>query len=327
MAAQAAGRESSVLLVLSSLGIGGSESKFVKLAGALAARGTKVALAYLNPPLDLLSRIDPSVAVIPLQRRGKFSMGALRRLAAVIRDSGATTVVGVNLYASLYVALARLVRRFRFIASVNTTEFVGAGQARRMRLYRHVLRRADLVVFGAESQRRLWAGRYGLGADAVQSTVLYNGVDTDRFAPARDARHSQAPPRTRYVIGTVGRLRPEKAHTHLVRATAQLRAAGLDVGAVIVGEGGERAAIEADVRKYDLEDHVVLAGSADDVRPFLARMDVFVLPSIGVETFSNAVLEALATGIPVVSSTAGGMQELLAWGGGVTLYGDRKSVV
>ncbi len=313
--------EGSLLVLLSTLAMGGSESKFVKLAGSLAARGTRVTLAYLNPPEHLLARVDPRVEVISLGRRGWFSPSALRALVATIRRCKPSTVVAVNLYAALYGALARVWQgrsRFRFVVSVNTTDFVNARQERQMRLYRHVLRRADLVVFGAESQRRVWSERYGVGEPEVRTAVVYNGVDTDRFAPGIVSRSAQGLPRTRYVIGTVGALRPEKAHTHLVRATAQLRADGIDVGAVIVGDGRERARIDAEIARHAVQDHVVLAGAADDVRPYLAHMDVFVLPSIGVETFSNAALEAMAMGVPVVSTTIGGMQELLASGGGVT---------
>jgi glycosyltransferase involved in cell wall biosynthesis len=311
----------SVLLLLSTLSMGGSESKFVKLAGSLAARGTRVTLAYLNPPEDLLERIDPRVAVMPLQRRGKFSWRALRTLVDAIRRSRASTVVAVNLYASLYGALARLWlgrARFRYAVSVNTTDFVSDRQARQMRLFRHVLRRADLVIFGAENQRRIWRELYGLARPGLETAVLYNGVDTERFAPGAAQPDSSWRPQTRLVIGTVGGLRVEKAHGHLVRATAELRARGLDVGALIVGEGRERPRIEAEIARYELEDRVVLAGATHDVRPYLAHMDVFVLPSIGIETFSNAALEAMAMGLPVVSSRIGGMHELLARGGGVT---------
>jgi glycosyltransferase involved in cell wall biosynthesis len=158
--------------------------------------------------------------------------------------------------------------------------------------------------------------------------VLYNGVDAERFAPGVAPQDPHAGRPARFVIGSVGALRVEKAHEHLVRATAELRARGLDVGALIVGEGRERAHIEAEIARCKLEGHVRLAGAAHDVRPFLAQMDVFVLPSIGIETFSNAALEAMAMGVPVVSSAVGGMKELLGRGGGVTYApGDVASLV
>jgi glycosyltransferase involved in cell wall biosynthesis len=321
-----------VLIVLNALRIGGSETKSVRMANALAERGTQVTIAYLNPPEQLLSEISPQVRVLHLQRKGKFSVGALRRLINAIRECETPVVLAVNLYPSLYAALARtwLGRdRFRLLMSVNTTLFQTRGDTRRMPFYRRVLQRADTVIFGAEMQRELWKRHYRIGATSpgkpgAATAVLYNGVDTDRFAaPCAEKNPPLTRPRaevilnTKYVIGTVGALRPEKAHVDLVAATAALRAKGLDVGTLIVGDGSERARVAAEIERHGLAGFVVLAGATRDVRPHLALMDVFVLTSVS-ETFSNAALEAMACAVPVVCSRTGGMEELIRHGGGIS---------
>ncbi|HEU4625693.1 MAG TPA: glycosyltransferase family 4 protein [Steroidobacteraceae bacterium] len=316
-----------LLFLLNSLMVGGSETKSIRMANALAARGSDVTVAYLNPPEQLIGEIEPRVRTLHLRRRGKFSVRAWRGLVDAIRTRGTPVVVAMNLYPSLYAALARswLGRdRFRLLMSVNVTDFVSREHERRMLLYRRVLKRADTVIFGAETQRRLWRERYGIGGDErgpgkeASSVVLYNGVDTDRFAPAARTPAAHRFLRTRYVIGTVGRMRAEKAQHTLVAVTATLRSRGIDVGALLVGDGPERPRILAEIDAHGMQQFVTLAGETKDVRPYLADMDVFVLPSISVETFSNAALEALACGVPVVCSRIGGMEELIGYGGGVS---------
>jgi glycosyltransferase involved in cell wall biosynthesis len=321
-----------VLILLNSLTIGGSETKSVRMANALAERGSDVTVAYLNPPEQLLAEVSPLVRVVHLRRSGKFSLGALRRLMAAIRERENLVVLAVNLYPSLYATLARTLLgrdRFRLLVWVNTTEFQRRKDARRMAFYRRVLQRADTVIFGAEMQRRLWQQRYRIGTQnrrgGATTAVLYNGVDTDRFSapcadrgPAGTVPRPGALPATRYIIGTVGKMRPEKAHVDLVAATAALRAQGIDVGCVIVGDGSERPRVVEEIERHGLAGVVVLAGETRDVRPHLAQMDVFVLTSTSVETFSNAALEAMACAVPVVCSRLGGMEELISHGGGIS---------
>jgi|ERR1700733_1196833 len=323
-------RDRSVMFLLNSLNVGGSERKTVRLANALAAGEHRVVLGYLGSPETLLSEVHPAVAAVNLQRRGKFSMRALRRLAAILSERNVTTLVAMNLYPALYaVAAGWLCRNLsvRVAACVNTTDFATRKEQQQMLIYRHVLRRADVVVFGAECQRRLWCSRYGLDDSSDRATVLYNGVDTAEFARAGVAPAALGQPAGQVMLGTVGALRIEKAQVDLVRAVHELTARGVDVGAVIVGDGPARGLIEREIQRLGAAGRVHLVGTAQDVRPYLAAMDIFVLPSVAVETFSNAALEAMAMSCPVVAARVGGMDEMLQFGGGMTYPpGDVKSL-
>lgn len=117
-----------------------------------------------------------------------------------------------------------------------------------------------------------------------------------------------------FIVGTVAKLRPEKKIDDLVASIARARETGRRVNLVVVGDGPECPTIEGEISKFGLRAHVYMIGEVADVRPALALMDVFVLPSIAVETFSNAALEAMAMCVPVILSDQGGLPEIVMSG-------------
>lgn len=303
------------LFVLASLAVGGSETKIVRLTNALLQRGVRTGVAYLNAPDDLLKSLDPDAPHWHLQRRGKFSFAALRSLRRLMVEERPDVVLSVNLYPALYVSLAAsgMSRPPRTAALINTTDFP-LGHRWRAAFYRPVLRRFDLTVYGCELQRSVWSSRLNR-ADA-RSTVIYNGVDVERFAAIatdqkREARQRFAIASQRFIVGAVGRLAPEKNHGVLIDAVAELRRNGVDAHLLLVGEGRLRTELERRASERGLQPYVTFTGIQTDVRPALSAMDVFVLPSTSVETFSNAALEAMAMCKPVILSRVGGAAEMI----------------
>lgn len=311
-------RDAPVLFLLSSLGVGGSEARTVALAAALAQQGQPIIVAWLGGPESLADRLHPTVEQLRLERRGRFSWSALRRLRTLVAQRRVGTIVAVNLYPTLYARACTLLSRRppRLLATLNTTELTGRRERLLLALYREVLRGFDGLVFGAEYQRALWRRHYRIGR-AAHSVVIYNGIDAERFLrpvaplPLPATWHAG-----RLVAGTIGQLRPEKGQLTLLRALALLRDRGLQIGLLIVGAGPERTALEKEIARLALADRAHLTGQLRDVRPCLAAMDLFVLPSRS-ETFSNAALEAMASGLPVICTSVGGMPEMLRHGGGL----------
>ena len=313
-AREAESARSDVLFLLSNLSVGGSERKITRMANRLKDEGMAVTVACLNGPYTLESSLRRDVPLHKLDRRGKFSFRAAWRLRNLIRRERPATVVAVNLYQALYVAVATffMPRRPRTVALVNTSTFLGSVWIKR--LYQAVLTRFDHTVHGSQGQRRFWlTSRH---ADE-KSSVIYNGVDSASFEPtaafeaAKRLREKLGARPSGLLIGTVGRLAPEKNQQVLLTTLRRLRVARVDAHLVIAGGGPLREALQRRAVELEIADRVHFIGELADVRPVLAAIDVFVLPSVAVESFSNAALEAMSMGRPVILSDIGGAREMI----------------
>jgi glycosyltransferase involved in cell wall biosynthesis len=306
------------IFVLNSLALGGSERKIVRLAERLRARGATPGVACLNGPYTLADSVGSEVPLWRLERKGKFSVGAVNRLRRIVRDARPRTLIAVNLYPALYVLAAAALApapRPRVVCLINTSINGVRGGGWRASLYRLLLPLFDRTVHGCETQRTMWLARDS--AAWRRSQVIYNGIDLEEFryealrVPIAQLRAQLGIPPGRFVIGSIGRLAPEKNHAVLISALARLKAAGVDAHLFIAGEGPMRAELQQQAERQGVRSRVSLPGAVQDVRPVLAAMDVFVLPSTDVESFSNAALEAMAMARPVILSNIGGAGEMV----------------
>jgi glycosyltransferase involved in cell wall biosynthesis len=146
-----------------------------------------------------------------------------------------------------------------------------------------------------------------LGVPRSRITVIPNGVDADRFAIAPSGpallRRNGTP-----LVGSVGCLAPRKDYATLLDAMALMRGRRFDLA--LIGDGPERAALEARAAALGLEDRVRFLGERPDVDRLLPEMDVFVLSSRE-EGIPNALLEAMAAGRPSVATAVGGTPEVM----------------
>lgn len=162
--------------------------------------------------------------------------------------------------------------------------------------------------------------RVGIGAGRVER--ICNGVDTARFFPVTAAGRTALPGSAfdagNIIVGTVGRLQAVKDQITLVRAFALAREQGgggaQALRLLIAGDGPLRGEVEAEIRSAGVGDFVWLAGERKDVADVLRSLDMFVLPS-RTEGISNTILEAMASGLPVIATAVGGNAELVVPGG------------
>jgi glycosyltransferase involved in cell wall biosynthesis len=186
----------------------------------------------------------------------------------------------------------------------------------KMRLYEWLdgfsLRFMDRVVLVSESMlsnRRLRNGRQQL-----RTVVINNGVPADvseALVPPADPIAAFCS--SGFVVGSIGRLSPEKGHRLLVDAVHSIHAQGFPAKLVIIGEGPEREALQQKIGELGLEFHVLLPGYREYASRYLPFFDAFVLPSL-TEGLPITILEAMRAGVPIVSTTVGGVPEVLQQG-------------
>lgn len=160
---------------------------------------------------------------------------------------------------------------------------------------------------------------HSVGAPTDRIARICNGVDAHRFCPSSGERivalaDTPPLPTEAIVVGTVGRLQAVKNQISLVRAFARLVERGEPgverVRLVIIGGGPLRDVLAAELERCGLADRGWLAGERADIPEVMRSMDIFVLPSLG-EGISNTILEAMASGLPVVATNVGGNAELV----------------
>ena len=181
-------------------------------------------------------------------------------------------------------------------------------KARRVWTRRAVLRRISTMAVPSRTLERIALEQYWLPRNKVE--FIPNGVDTARFSPRwnPELRAAVGLPEDAFVIGTVGRLRPEK---DLVTLVQRFKAAAIpDSRLVFVGDGPSRAEIESAVRAQGITAQCVFAGELVDTSACYGAFDLFAMTSI-TEQMPIGLLEAMSAGLPVLCTAAGDTADIL----------------
>jgi glycosyltransferase involved in cell wall biosynthesis len=296
--------------VLSSVRIGGQERVALDLASGQREAGHAVVVVSLAPPPDgplAESFRARGVDVERVAKRPGVDPTLTLRLAALFRRRKIAVVHTHNRMPLIYGAAAG---KLAGAVVVHTRHGPGRGTAAEQWLRRGAGLLLDAYVAVSPELAEL-AGELGDCAPS-KLAVIENGIDLHRFRPDEDARRATRAmlgiPADAWLVGSVGRLAPEKDYPLLVRALAPELGPGSRL--LIVGDGSEDGAIRAEVASRQVQSFVHLPGSTNDTAPFLAAMDAFALSS-RMEGLPLVALEAMATGVPVVAPAVGGLPGLI----------------
>jgi sugar transferase (PEP-CTERM/EpsH1 system associated) len=302
-----------------SLAVGGLENGVVNLVNATEPMFRHV-IVCMTTEGPMRERLRPGVEVLALGKRPGHDLPAFVRLVRTLRRIRPAVVHSRNWAAFDAVPAARLARVPFVVHGEHGREMSDphGRMGRRNRARRTLAPLVSRFVTVSEDLRRWLVEVVGVPPHKV--TTIQNGVDLSRFGhleryPARLRLELSG---DSVVVGTVGRLDPVKDQAGLIRAFATLAPSHPEAVLVIAGDGPCRPALTRLIEDLGMASRVHLLGARPDVPAVLAAMDLFVLPSIA-EGISNTILEAMASGLPVVATRVGGNPELVEHGVGGAL--------
>jgi glycosyltransferase involved in cell wall biosynthesis len=301
-----------VLHVSFTLDTGGLERIILDLMLRGPGLGLAPAAAVLGEPGSLAARAgELGFVVHRLEQRPGLDWEVVRRLRELVRRLGVSVLHAHNEGAGLYAGLAGRLSGRPVVTTRHGLSFRAGPRGIWLRRAAGLLARRTVCV--GRGVYRLARRVDRLPARRLE--VVYNGVDTRRFAPDPAAR---ARARGRLGLGpaepvviSVGRLAPEKDYGVLLEAMARLPRP--EARLLLVGEGPARPGLEAMIGELGLAGRVRLLGDRRDVPSLLNAADVFALSSLS-EGVSMALLEAMACGLPAVATRVGGTPEVVRQG-------------
>lgn len=294
-----------LLHVFPSFAVGGAQVRFCAVANRFGPRW-RHAIVSLDGRWDCAARLAPDAEVTRVE--SPSMAGGLPRRIRAIRRSLQTLrpdLLITSNWGSIEWAIANRVTSQ--LPHLHTEDGFGPEEStgqlfRRVLTRRIALRRSELVL-PSDLLVRMARNTWRLPAERLHRVV--NGLDLGRFAPGEALRSDEA-----CVIGTVAALRREKNVGRLLRAVARLRKEGAALRLMIVGDGPERAALQALAQDLGIAAIVEFLGHVEDPAPIYRLFDVYALSS-DTEQMPFSVLEAMASGLPVVATEVGDLRAML----------------
>ncbi len=298
-----------IAFLITELSVGGAQSALWRLLKGINRKRYSPFVGCLfngnGTTAQAIRALD--ISVFDAGMRHKADWGALLRIYQWLR-----TFRPMILHTSLFHAnlIGRVIGRLAGVPIILCSERTMAMEPPwRYQLNRLTINWVDGVIAVSEKVREFCISQVRLPSDKIR--VIYNGVETTTTSPKtrEQARQELGLPSNGVVIGAVLRLEPVKGADDLLHAFAHILKRS-QAWLTIIGDGREREALHAMARQLGIDSHLIWAGYRDQAMDLLPAFDIFVQPSWH-EGLPNAVLEAMASAVPVVATAVGGTPEVI----------------
>jgi len=305
-------RRPKVLCLSTSSGPGGAERVISVLSSRLKRNGLYVIVGLFRPGWlqNECERLGVDTRVIPLN--GPLHLGWFLRCLRLVKDEQIDIVHAHEFSAIVCGWIIARLARIPFVGTVHGKNYFWE-KGRRRFAYRIVGKTGTLVAVSKDLKQFI-VDKVGVPASRI--AVVYNGVEPAQSVSEKDIEGVRTELGLRtddLVIGTVGSLYPVKGHRYLLDAMAAVLKQYPKCFLIVAGQGELEVSLKEQARRLGIEDRVRFLGMRQDVPILLAVMQLFVLPSLS-EGLSMALLEAMASGKPVVATNVGGNPELVDHG-------------
>jgi len=311
-----------IVHIIYSLGTGGLENGLVNIINRSPPERYRHVIVCLADATDFAKRITaPDVEVIQLNKKPGHDWGLYFRLLKVLFSLKPDIVHTRNLTSLEMQALTLLMPGVKRVhgehgRDVNDLDGTNKKYNYLRKLLRFFIHRYITVSKDLEH----WL-KETINVPELKVRQIYNGVDSEKFHPNQSLRNQVTPgdflSANSVVVGTVGRIAEVKNQKllvdgvrRLVESRPELRE---NLRLVLVGDGPLYDSLQVYISEIGISDLVWMAGDRDDIPQLMQLMDIFVLPSLA-EGISNTVLEAMATGLPIIATNVGGNPELISDG-------------
>jgi sugar transferase (PEP-CTERM/EpsH1 system associated) len=303
-----------ILHVIHSLSVGGMENGLVNIINGSPER-FEHEICCVTEADDFITRVKHPIRYYELHKREGNDLSLVLRLKRIFQESKVNVVHTRNWGAFDGILAACLTPGITVVHGEHGRDSSDPNglNSRRNRMRRWLSFRVRKFIAVSNDLQRWLRDIVGIPPEKI--LLIPNGVNTQRFKrfPDSTLRQELRIGPDEFLVGCIGRLDPVKNHAGLIRAVERLKDEGTSIRVLIVGDGPERASLEQQIASFGGTLRPILAGNRGDVERFYGAFDLFVLNS-SAEGMSNTLLEAMASGLPVVCTAVGGNLELVSDG-------------
>lgn len=305
-----------VLHVIGGGEFGGAERHILNLAGAIDPQAAEIAVLCLFSAPFVKIASEAGIRALAVPMRYKADLGAAGKLAALIQEGGYDLVHTHGVRANLLGRLAARKAGRKVVTTVHSLlekDYPGLLSCLANSLAEKATRGLTdhFITVSAALKARLVSG----GVPENKITVIYNGIVPQEFirpANAEAVRERLGLAAGTPLVGIVARLHAVKGHRYFLEAARQVLLSR-PARFLVVGDGPLRRGLEELAAKLDIAGRVTFTGFVEDVRPYMASLDLLVVSSLW-EGFGLTAVEAMALGVPVVATEVGGLPEVVRHG-------------